>query len=69
MPSAILSMMVYAIMAIAGGIGLIWQIKIAEVVAKVSAPILELLLQLLHWRQELFGVSRCGEHGGFGMQD
>ena len=26
-------------MAIAGGIGLIWQIKMAEVVAKVSAPI------------------------------
>ena len=38
-PSAILSMMVYAIMAIAGGIGLIWQIKMAEVVAKVSAPV------------------------------
>ena len=38
-PSAILSMMVYAVMAIAGGIGLIWQIKMAEVVAKVSAPI------------------------------
>ena len=38
-PSAILSMMIYAIMAIAGGIGLIWQIKMAEVVAKVSAPI------------------------------
>jgi heme exporter protein C len=38
-PSAILSMMVYAIMAISGGIGLIWQIKMAEVVAKVSAPI------------------------------
>ena len=38
-PSAILSMMVYAVMAISGGIGLIWQIKMAEVVAKVSAPI------------------------------
>ena len=38
-PSAILSMLVYAVMAIAGGIGLIWQIKMAEVVAKVSAPI------------------------------
>ena len=38
-PSAILSMMIYAVMAIAGGIGLIWQIKMAEVVAKVSAPI------------------------------
>jgi heme exporter protein C len=38
-PSAIMSMTVYGIMAIAGGIGLIWQIKMAEVVAKVSAPI------------------------------
>ena len=38
-PSAIMSMVVYGFMAIAGGIGLIWQIKIAEVVAKVSAPI------------------------------
>jgi heme exporter protein C len=34
-----MSMTVYGIMAIAGGIGLIWQIKMAEVVAKVSAPI------------------------------
>jgi len=38
-PSAILSMLVYAIMAISGGIGLIWRIKMAEVVAKSSAPI------------------------------
>ena len=38
-PSAIMSMTVYGVMAIAGGIGLIWQIKMAEVVAKVSAPI------------------------------
>ena len=38
-PSAWMSMLVYFIMAVAGGIGLIWQIKMAEVVAKVSAPI------------------------------
>lgn len=38
-PSAILSMTVYAIMAISGGIGLIWRIKMAEVVAQASAPI------------------------------
>ena len=31
-PSAILSMMVYAIMAIAGGIGLIWQIKMLSLI-------------------------------------
>ena len=38
-PSAWLSMLVYFIMAVVGGIGLIWQIKMAQVVAKVSAPI------------------------------
>ncbi len=38
-PAAWMSMFVYLVMAIAGGIGLIWQIKLANVVAKVSAPI------------------------------
>ncbi len=38
-PAAWMSMLVYLIMAIASGIGLIWQIKLANVVAKVSAPI------------------------------
>ena len=38
-PSAWMSMFIYLVMAIAGGIGLIWQIKLANVVAKVSAPI------------------------------
>lgn len=38
-PSAWMSLMIYVIMAIAGAIGLIWQIKLASVVAKVSAPI------------------------------
>lgn len=38
-PAAWMSMFVYLVMAIAAGIGLIWQIKVANVVAKVSAPI------------------------------
>src|SRR5210317_2117617 len=38
-PAAWMSMLVYLIMAISAGIGLIWQIKLANVVAKVSAPI------------------------------
>ncbi|HAY41654.1 MAG TPA: heme ABC transporter permease [Gammaproteobacteria bacterium] len=38
-PSASMSMFVYFVMAVASGIGLIWQIKLANVVAKVSAPI------------------------------
>ncbi len=38
-PSAWLSLFIYMIMATAGGIGLIWRIKIAEIIARSSAPI------------------------------
>jgi heme exporter protein C len=38
-PSAWMSMFVYVIMAGAGAIGLVWNIKLAEVLAAVSAPI------------------------------
>jgi heme exporter protein C len=38
-PAAWMSMMIYMIMAIAGGIGLVWRIKLAEVIAASSAPI------------------------------
>ena len=38
-PSAWMSMFVYMVMAISGGIGLIWRIKIAEIIARSSAPI------------------------------
>ncbi|MDM8560216.1 heme ABC transporter permease [Candidatus Parabeggiatoa sp. HSG14] len=38
-PSAWMSMFVYMVMAITGGIGLIWRMKIAEVIAASSAPI------------------------------
>ncbi len=38
-PAAWMSLFIYVVMAIAGAIGLIWQIKIANVVASVSAPI------------------------------
>jgi heme exporter protein C len=38
-PSAWLSLMVYTIMAVAGGIGLIWRMKVAHAVAAASAPI------------------------------
>lgn len=38
-PAAWMSLLVYMIMAISGGIGLIWRIKIAEIIAKSSAPI------------------------------
>ena len=38
-PSAYLSMMAYVIMAVAGGIGLIWRMKLAHAVAASAAPI------------------------------
>ena len=38
-PSAYLSMMAYMIMAVAGGIGLIWRMKLAHAVAASAAPI------------------------------
>ena len=38
-PSAWMSLFIYMVMAVAGGIGLIWHIKLAEIVSTVSAPI------------------------------
>lgn len=38
-PSAILAQSCYMLMAVAGGIGLIWKIKVAHMVAKSCAPI------------------------------
>ncbi len=38
-PSAFLSMMVYMSMAMAAAVSLIWQVKLADVVVKVSAPV------------------------------
>ena len=38
-PSAWMSMFIYMVMAISGGIGLIWRIKLADLVASSSAPI------------------------------
>jgi heme exporter protein C len=38
-PAAWMSMFVYVILAISGGIGLIWRMKLAQTVARASAPI------------------------------
>ncbi len=38
-PAAWMSLFIYVVMAVASAIGLIWQIKLAHIVAKVSAPI------------------------------
>lgn len=38
-PAAWLSMFIYMVMAVSGGIGLIWRMKLADVIAASSAPI------------------------------
>ncbi|MBI2993757.1 MAG: heme ABC transporter permease [Gammaproteobacteria bacterium] len=38
-PSAWMSLMVYVIMAAAGGVGLIWKVKVADAFARASAPL------------------------------
>jgi len=38
-PSAWMSLFIYMVMAVSGGIGLIWHIKLADIVARSSAPI------------------------------
>lgn len=38
-PSAWMSLFIYMVMAAAGGIALVWRIKLAEVIASASAPI------------------------------
>lgn len=38
-PAAWMSMFIYAVMAIAGAVTLIWKMKLADIVAQVSAPI------------------------------
>lgn len=38
-PAAWMSLFVYIVMAVSGGIGLIWRMKLAEVIAASSAPI------------------------------
>ena len=38
-PAAWMSMFVYVVMAVAGAIGLIWRIKLADIVARSSAPL------------------------------
>ena len=38
-PAAWMSLFVYMVMAISGGIGLIWHIKLADIIARSSAPI------------------------------
>ena len=57
-PSAYLSMMAYMIMAVAGGIGLIWRMKLAHAVAASAAPLGAWFTFLALATGSIWGASR-----------
>lgn len=65
-PAAIWSMGIYDGMAVAAFVGLVWQMKMADLVGAAMAPV-GACLPLLRWRPARPGVSQCGAPGGCGM--
>lgn len=65
-PAAIWSMGIYASMAVAAFIGLVWQMKMANLAVAAMAPLVQ-CLPLLPRLPALHGENRCGAHGGYGM--
>lgn len=65
-PAAIWSMGIYASMAIAAFIGLVWQIKMSDLASAAMAPV-GAVFTLSRWQPVLRGVSLCGARGGCGM--
>lgn len=65
-PAAIWSMGIYASMAVAAFIGLVWQMKMANLAVAAMAPLVP-CLPLLPWLPALHGENRCGAPGGYGM--
>jgi len=59
-PSAWLSMLIYSFMAGAAAVGLIWRIKLAEVMARVSAPLGASFTALALVTGSLWGVRTWG---------
>ena len=66
-PAAWMSLFIYMVMAISAAIGLIWQIRLADMVAAASAPIAHHLRFWL-WSQVPFGENQCGALTGYGMR-
>src|SRR5450755_2272268 len=59
-PSALLSMTVYAVMAAASAVALIWRIKVGHAVSAAAAPI-GASFTLLPLSPDRCGAGRCGE--------
>ena len=66
-PSAWMSLFVYMVMAAAGAIGLIWRIKLADVVAGASAPV-GARSPSWPWSPARCGASPCGAPTGCGTR-
>ena len=65
-PAAIWSMGIYASMAVAAFIGLVWQMKMANLAVAAMAPI-GAVFTFIAWLPALHGENRCGAPGGYGM--
>lgn len=61
-PASIVSMAAYYVMAIAGGVGLIWKMKLANMVMKVAAPIGALLTALALFTGAVWGKPTWGTY-------
>jgi len=59
-PAAFLSMFVYVLMAISGGIGYIWRIKMAHIVSVSCAPIGAILTLLALFTGAIWGLPTWG---------
>ena len=65
-PAAIWSMGIYASMAVAAFIGLVWQMKMANLAVAAMAPIGAVSLPLLPWLPALHGETDVGHLVGMG---
>src|SRR5690606_5842054 len=59
-PSAWMSLFVYMVMAAAGAVGLVWKIKVADAVARASAPLGAAFTFLALATGSLWGKPMCG---------
>ncbi len=66
-PAAIWSMGIYASMAVAAFIGLVWQMKMANLAVAAMAPHWCRVYLYCPWLPALHGENRCGAPGGYGM--
>ena len=65
-PSAWMSLFIYMVMAISGAIGLVWRIKLAEIVAISSAPIGASFTFIALFTGSLWGKTHVGNVVGLG---